>query len=1186
MATSSAPLSSYYADERENTTSWDTHYQRRGRNREVHDYINSSSGGGHRSNYDHNPQHRPRRSLSADSRPQYQTKTNQNTAHSPYGSLSQRNVGPSHIHSDRAQSDVGATTNSNSIGFYQLPGYGGVVHDDTVLYSSGGRRRLEEQQQQRYSTSQRVLFAEGQHNRARKNARENAMSYQNDNGRHQYSSSYEDARQYYDFAKDNLVTFGRCDEPTESTGFSQEELLQRKRREDTWQQRRGKRSSKANKQQRIISFPSSLLKRSGKGQAQSAQSQRQYQSGYGNEDTANNGRGDGLYSNSNSGRNKGARSAVVRRHRDKIKRLQMASCYSASEDNSNSSDSANDTFDRFMEDPNLLPANAKNGMVLDSRNVNLDRDYLSVPIAPDRSTPSETTPKSRRNTNRPTYSDFTPTSDYTPQNFNISKREEMFTKDTSPTSVMNLQVGNAGGVRWNKNLTQQEYILSPQQTKLNPDSDHSRPGSSGQKPKSILRGRHSSSYNQNGNVEGGAIDPSNDFPFVDFNSPEMQSNMDNSARENSIESFQNPFPDDPFKMDFFDENERSISPIQTDTGADNSGKFPESYVNFIEAVASVVIQTKIRQKLARNKVQKLRNDLRIQRATGSSGTNMTPMVRKSYDLARKLRNDKKMKERTRRGNAALDFYTLAAIQIQAAFRGWWVRDCLGVDNYCATMIQKEFRGMLRRREYLYDLYNIVLVQSICRRWLATDTTVTRIYCIVRIQAFARGFLVRKRVGFDLFEKDVYDAAATMIQTQWRAFACEMKFLRAYEDILVVQSIARGWITRRYLSSSKRSTKARTFRRVEAHSRFKRSKAPSKLRNDFSPAYSNHVAFMTKTLSPVRKPKDSLNRPSSYRKAWKPPHTKEDNFSFRDHQETFNTNNFYGKAKKAPHTKEDNASFQDQQETLHTNKQNSVERKVAKHGSTSRDQAAKKLDDKRVEPEQVKSHEIELNKSKARAVIERRRKERELEMRANEVEEQRRNQSHAADMAEISLRRKSMALKAEARKKQEVATTQNSVTGTIEHAKPAKGISDSSKESLFSKRMRDLETPKSVVSSTKTDSALTGKRNVTISGDKLRPNRPASKTMDAKDEVIQTSGGQKTSDKKSSADAKPMQPKSKSKAGNQAGKSKYQDLMQSLRSESEQKRIDEMHNIFRQAGLMSRAKRTTVAQVHIDNGTNL
>jgi len=59
-----------------------------------------------------------------------------------------------------------------------------------------------------------------------------------------------------------------------------------------------------------------------------------------------------------------------------------------------------------------------------------------------------------------------------------------------------------------------------------------------------------------------------------------------------------------------------------------------------------------------------------------------------------------------------------ASKIQAAFRGWWVRDCLSVDNYCATLIQQAVRGYLRRMQYEFDFYRIVIVQSAVRRFIA------------------------------------------------------------------------------------------------------------------------------------------------------------------------------------------------------------------------------------------------------------------------------------------------------------------------------------------------------------------------------------------------------------------------------------------------------------------------------------
>ena len=72
-------------------------------------------------------------------------------------------------------------------------------------------------------------------------------------------------RHDYNYVKENLIMFGDGlappngdDAPTASTGLSQEELLQRKRREDTWRKRKEKRSQQK-KQNRLINLPSSLF---------------------------------------------------------------------------------------------------------------------------------------------------------------------------------------------------------------------------------------------------------------------------------------------------------------------------------------------------------------------------------------------------------------------------------------------------------------------------------------------------------------------------------------------------------------------------------------------------------------------------------------------------------------------------------------------------------------------------------------------------------------------------------------------------------------------------------------------------------------------------------------------------------------------------------------------------------------
>jgi hypothetical protein len=154
-------------------------------------------------------------------------------------------------------------------------------------------------------------------------------------------------------------------------------------------------------------------------------------------------------------------------------------------------------------------------------------------------------------------------------------------------------------------------------------------------------------------------------------------------------------------------------------------------------------------------------------------------------------------------------YNLAAVRIQAFFRGWWVRDYVAVDNFCAKMIQKAFRGFRCRSNYSFDLFRIVLVQSIARKSFARKESLIRLSSVVAIQAAFRAFLVRRSLALMyeqvqadrlMAESSLYNEAATKIQSQWRSYACEMKYLRSYDDIVMVQTLVRGMITRRLLQA--------------------------------------------------------------------------------------------------------------------------------------------------------------------------------------------------------------------------------------------------------------------------------------------------------------------------------------------------------------------------------------------------
>ena len=133
-------------------------------------------------------------------------------------------------------------------------------------------------------------------------------------------------RQYYDFAKENLITFGGCDAPTVSTGLSQEELLQRKRSEEERERRKEKRKNNKTRN-RIMNFPSSLLKSSNQQQnhfsQQNPPQNQPWLSHYQKMTTVttldSNARGENVYdgndnrvgTNGNNGRVKGIRASMV-----------------------------------------------------------------------------------------------------------------------------------------------------------------------------------------------------------------------------------------------------------------------------------------------------------------------------------------------------------------------------------------------------------------------------------------------------------------------------------------------------------------------------------------------------------------------------------------------------------------------------------------------------------------------------------------------------------------------------------------------------------------------------------------------------------------------------------------------------------------------------------------------------------
>ncbi len=197
----------------------------------------------------------------------------------------------------------------------------------------------------------------------------------------------------------------------------------------------------------------------------------------------------------------------------------------------------------------------------------------------------------------------------------------------------------------------------------------------------------------------------------------------------------------------------AVTPIRSGAVINHSTKRSNDVSNnkepdFMEVVAAIVIQTFFRRHLAyRLTCRRYRAVLIIQRFLHDR-------------LKRKGENVRAVE------GTAYKMYDMAAVQIQAAWRGWWVRDCMNVENYCATIIQKTFRSYLERGNFKYDLYSVTMAQ-----------------------AQVRGYLARSKINRE-------KKAAVMIQCQWRVFQAKYKIYQNLAHILIVQSVCRRFLAKK------------------------------------------------------------------------------------------------------------------------------------------------------------------------------------------------------------------------------------------------------------------------------------------------------------------------------------------------------------------------------------------------------
>ena len=252
-------------------------------------------------------------------------------------------------------------------------------------------------------------------------------------------------------------------------------------------------------------------------------------------------------------------------------------------------------------------------------------------------------------------------------------------------------------------------------------------------------------------------------------------------------------------------------------------------LGFVHAVAAVVIQTAVRRFLAELVTEERRYAVQIIHSAAIDWLERRYLqpeqfTRKSYAVSSshetQLPLQKNPRQRIKRvmfrdeyedaSNFAaieiqrcfrgwlvrdtLEVDEFAATTIQRVFRGWWVRETMEVDRFCATEIQRIVRGHLCRMNYIYDLYCITMAQSVCRRFIAFNKSAVRLANVLYIQAIYRGYRVRSNLS--RYVDEGQEIACTLIQTQWRRYDTQMDYINTLADILIVQSVARRWLTLR------------------------------------------------------------------------------------------------------------------------------------------------------------------------------------------------------------------------------------------------------------------------------------------------------------------------------------------------------------------------------------------------------
>ena len=191
-------------------------------------------------------------------------------------------------------------------------------------------------------------------------------------------------------------------------------------------------------------------------------------------------------------------------------------------------------------------------------------------------------------------------------------------------------------------------------------------------------------------------------------------------------------------------------PILQSLSSSLSFSLSSSTYPFIEVVAAIVMQTYIRRHLAQSQAWRRYESILILRDFARSFVLQGRGRRRRKEWERRIQSldteqmpipSLSIHNRHRQTNHPTDLSMLiqSSIKIQAVFRGWWTRDNMVVDKFCASMIQRNVRSYLNRMCYRYDRYRVIVVQSVVRKFIVLEERRKDDKAVVRIQALWRGF---------------------------------------------------------------------------------------------------------------------------------------------------------------------------------------------------------------------------------------------------------------------------------------------------------------------------------------------------------------------------------------------------------------------------------------------------------------